>query len=66
MDELKAMVEKLSIDMRSGLAAVEAKLGATQATVDSTATSISSLDSWKREVDATVFDLAADVAGLRK
>jgi hypothetical protein len=77
MEELQKMIADLSVNLKSGLSAVESKLesshasmesklASTQASVDATANSLLSLNTWKSGIDNQVSDLNQSMQELRK
>jgi hypothetical protein len=53
-------------EFKSGLTAVETKLGSAQASIDATARSLQSMHAWRDGVDTQVSDLTASMEALRK
>ncbi|XP_071680601.1 uncharacterized protein [Lolium perenne] len=70
MEEVLKQIAALSADLKgefkSGLMAVEARLGSTQASLDATASSLQSIHAWRVGVDTQVSDLTASMDALRK
>ncbi|KAK1606559.1 hypothetical protein QYE76_030232 [Lolium multiflorum] len=77
MEELQKMIADLSVNLKSGLSAVESKLesshasmesklASTQASVDATANSLLTLNTWKSGIDNQVSDLNQSMQELRK
>ncbi|KAK1630780.1 hypothetical protein QYE76_005095 [Lolium multiflorum] len=66
MEALHKLLESLQADLKGGLASVDCKLESTQASIDATAQSLHSINSWRDGVDTQVSDLTASVHDLRK
>lgn len=70
MEAVKKMIEELSSDLKgelkTGLSSVESKLESTQASIDATAHSLHSINTWRSGVDVQVSELTASVQELRK
>ena len=61
MDSIQKMLATLTSELRSGLAGVETKLENTQASIEATGNSITSLTTWKSEIETQVADLTVSM-----
>ncbi|KAK1631019.1 hypothetical protein QYE76_005334 [Lolium multiflorum] len=70
MDEVLKQIVALRSDLKeefkSGLTAVETRLGSTQASIDANTNSLLCINTWRSGVDAQVSDLMASLEAIRK